>query len=219
MLSGVPLIRKKEGCEVHALSMPLVINAMTGKKFGKSEAGAVWLDPAKTSPTQFYQFWINVEDVCVEDYLKIYTMLSQENIEDVMREHRKNPGARHAHIRLAQETTRLVHGESELLVVETATDVLTGKMGLLDVNQTVVDALRNEIPVLTAAAGSEIATVLTETGLASSKTEARRFIKENAITINGQKIQKEFLDASDFQNGRLLIRRGKAYKDSALIES
>src|SRR5690606_13133589 len=107
MLSGAPLIRKKEGKEVHALSMPLVINKATGKKFGKSEGGAVWLDPKKTSPTQFYQFWINCDDEGVEDYLKIYTTISKPELETLMAEHRERPMERRAQIRLAEEVARL----------------------------------------------------------------------------------------------------------------
>jgi tyrosyl-tRNA synthetase len=218
MLSGAPLIRKKEGKEVHALSMPLVINKATGKKFGKSEAGAVWLDPAKTSPTQMYQFWINVEDDAAEEYLKIYTMLNQDDIAQLMQRHRENPRERSAQIRLAQEVTRLVHGDAEVGVAEAVTQVLTGKKPVGELEGDALDAMRHEIPSTHAQPGFEIADILAQTGLASSKTEARRFLAENAIAINGQKTQKEHLEEGDFVNGRLLIRRGKAFKDSALVE-
>ena len=106
MLSGVSLVRKKEGKEVHALSMPLVINKSTGVKFGKSEGGAVWLDPAKTTPTQFYQFWMNVDDADVEDYLKVFTLLSREEIERAVAEHQTDPSKRAAQKKLAEEVTK-----------------------------------------------------------------------------------------------------------------
>ncbi len=110
MLSGVPLIRKKESAEVHAMSMPLVIDGQTGKKFGKSEAGAVWLDPGKTSPSQFYQFWINVDDDSALNYLKIFTDLSKEEIDTLTQEFDKDHSTRLAQKRLAEEVTKLVHG-------------------------------------------------------------------------------------------------------------
>jgi tyrosyl-tRNA synthetase len=113
MLSGVPLIRKKENKEAHAFSMPLVINKQTGRKFGKSEEGAVWLDPSKTSPFKFYQFWINADDDSVEDYLKIYTLLSKEEIESLIDEFKQNPAGRSAQKVLAYEVTKIVHGEEQ----------------------------------------------------------------------------------------------------------
>ncbi|HSX36149.1 MAG TPA: tyrosine--tRNA ligase [Patescibacteria group bacterium] len=218
MLSGVPLIRKKEGKEVHALCMDLVINKATGRKFGKSEGGAVWLDSAKTSPTQFYQFWINCADEGIEDYLKIYTTIGKEEIESLVAQHHENPGQRTAQVRLAQEVTRLVHGEEELHVAEAVTEVLVGKRAVGDLDDQALNAMRREIAATHAGPGAEVAEVLAQTGLATSKTEARRLLQDNAISINGQKTQKEHLEEQDFQNGRVLIRKGKAFKDSALVE-
>lgn len=218
MLSGAPLIRKKEGKEVHALSMPLVINKATGKKFGKSEGGAVWLDAKKTSPTQFYQFWINCDDEGVENYLKIYTTIGKEELESLMAEHRANPAERKAQTWLAEDVTKLVHGAAELATARAVTEVLTGKRSAGDITDFVLAAMRKEVPAARAQAGDEIAGLLAQTGLAGSKTEARRLLSENAIAINGQKTQKTQLEADDFLNGRLIIRRGKAFKDSALIE-
>ncbi|HSW99133.1 MAG TPA: tyrosine--tRNA ligase [Candidatus Saccharimonadales bacterium] len=217
MLSGAPLVRKKEGKEVHALSMPLVVNKATGKKFGKSEAGAVWLDPAKTSPTQFYQFWINCDDDGIEDYLKIYTTLPKEEIDGLMADQRDDPGARRAQIRLAVEVTRLVHGQEKLNMAHDVTAYLMGAdIGHAD--EPVVEALRHEIPAVKAAAQGPIVEALVATGLASSNTEARRLLKENAVSVNGHKVQRDTFEAADFHNGRLMLRRGKAFKDSALVE-
>lgn len=218
MLSGVPLIRKKEGKEAHALSMPLVINKTTGKKFGKSEDGAIWLDARQTSPTQFYQFWINADDADVEDYLKIYTALNRTNIESLVEQHRQNPRARIAQRALATEVTKLVHGEEECHTAQHVTDILTGQLPIGEASEAVIGKLRAEMPTVKAAPGGSIIDILAEVGLAASKTEARRLLGGNAVAINGHKITKETLEATDFQNGRLLVRKGKAFKDSAFIE-
>ena len=218
MLSGAPLIRKKEGKEVHAFSMPLVINKATGKKFGKSEEGAVWLDAARTTPTQFYQFWITCDDAGVEDYLKAYTFLSKDEIETISAKHQENPKERHAQTRLAEEVTKIVHGEEDMQLAETVTGYLTGKVALQDATEVSLAVMRQEIASTKAAAGDDILSLLVETGLAASKSDARRLVEGNAIAINGQKVQREQLEETDFQGGRLLVRKGKAFKDSAFVE-
>lgn len=216
-IAGVDLIRRVLGKEAHIWSIPLVINRATGKKFGKSEEGAVWLNPTMTTPTQFYQFWINCDDEGVEDYIKIYTLLDKPEVDAIMAKHRENPRERHAQTRLAEEVTKLVHGEHEMKTAQAVTEYLTNQ----DVSAAAdheLDAIRQALPAATAAVGDNILDALVETGLASSKTEARRFVQGNAIAINGQKITREQFEADDFQNGRLLLRKGKAFKDSALIE-
>ncbi|HUB92913.1 MAG TPA: tyrosine--tRNA ligase [Verrucomicrobiae bacterium] len=216
-VTGVDLIRRVEGVEAHVLSMPLVVNKTTGVKFGKSEAGAVWLDPARTTPTQFYQFWINCDDAGVGDYLKIYTLLSREDIEGVMAEQIADPSKRIAQLRLADEVTRLVHGQDNVKTAKRVTDVLTGKLAVGEADD-VLDALRKEIPAIDTHDKGSIIETLTKSGLAQSNTEARRFLKENAISLNDRKVQREDFAPDDFQNGRLLLRRGKAFKDSVLVE-
>lgn len=218
MLSGVPLIRKKEGAEAHAFSMPLVINKATGKKFGKSEAGAVWLDAAKTTPTQFYQFWINIDDESVEGHLKVYTMLPQEEIDAIVAQHRENPKARAAQRRLAEEVTRMVHGEEQLVIAQRVTSALVGDTSVADLDEPGLEAMRKEVSAIKVSAGADILEALMATGLAASRSEARRLLQGNAVSVNGDKAAKETLDAEDFKNGRLLIRKGKAFKDSALVE-
>lgn len=217
-LSGVELVRRARGAEVHAVTLPLVINKATGKKFGKSEDGAVWLDPKKTTPTQFYQFWINADDEGVEGYLKVFTELGKPEIDEIVARHQQNPRERHAQTRLAQEATKLVHGEQELAIAEKITEVLTGKRQVSEMDETALSAMRAEIPSVKAQPGDEIAEILAQSGLANSKTEARRLVQGNAVAINGQKIQEEHLKESDFISGRLLLRKGKAFKDSALVE-
>lgn len=216
-IAGVDLIRRVTGDEVHVWSTPLIINKATGKKFGKSEAGAVWLDPSKTTPTQFYQFWINADDAGVEDYLKIYTMLSQDEITTIVSKHRENPQERIAQTRLAEEVTSLIHGVEKMEAAQKVTAILVGKTSIAEADA-LIDELRQETPVISAKAEGSITQALVESGLASSNTEARRLIKGNAIAINGQKTQKEHFAADDFMNGRILLRRGKAYKDSAIVE-
>jgi tyrosyl-tRNA synthetase len=219
ILSGVPLIRKKEGKEVQAFSMPLVINKATGKKFGKSEEGAVWLDAKRTSPTQMFQFWINVDDDAVEDYLKFYTFLPKEEILAVMERQRQKPSERAAQSRLALEVTELVHGSEAAERAQAATALLTGAMALQEADAATLAIVRAEQPSYDVASNASIIQVLAETGLASSNSEARRLLADNAISINGTKVQREQFEASDFINGRLLLRKGKKFKDTALVET
>ncbi|MGB4967361.1 MAG: tyrosine--tRNA ligase [Candidatus Saccharimonadales bacterium] len=216
-IAGVELIRRIEGAEAHIWSAPLVINKSTGVKFGKSEGGAVWLDPVKTTPTAFYQFWINCDDAGAEDYLKVYTLLGPDEVAEIMAVHAKNPGSRHAQTRLAQEVTTLVHGPDAMKTAERVTDVLTGKLAVADATD-VVETLRGEIPTVRTHETASLLDALVETGLASSKGEARRLLQANAISINGVKTSDENFNPASFQSGRALLRRGKAYKDSALVE-
>ncbi len=218
MLSGVPLIRKKEGAEVHALSMPLVINKASGAKFGKSEAGAVWLDTQKTSPTQFYQFWINVDDADVENYLNVFTMLPKEEIEQVMAEHKVDAAARKAQKVLAEEVTKLVHGEAQSGSATGVTKYLTSQASLSDASEQELAEIRKQIPLVKVDEPASVIDALVRSGLASSNTEARRLLMDGAIYVNGSPMDLPLFRGSDFHAGMLMLRRGKAYKDSALIE-
>lgn len=218
MLSGAPLIRKKEAKEVHAFSMPLVIDKTTGKKFGKSEAGAVWLDPAKTTPTQFYQFWINCDDNAIEDYLKIFTLLGKEEIDSIVAAHTDDPKERIAQKRLAAEVTTLVHGEAAQSIAAMVTDILRGTQSLAEASGAVLESVRSEIATMRVRADAELADVLVGTNLAASKSEANRLLQGNAISLNGIKTTNMHLQEQDFINGRVLLRKGKAFKDSALLE-
>jgi tyrosyl-tRNA synthetase len=217
-IAGVELIRRITGDEAHIWSAPLVVNKTTGVKFGKSEAGAVWLDATKTTPTQFYQFWINCDDAGVEDYLKIYTLLTKEELDQVIAKHKENPRERIAQIRLAREVTTLVHSQEEMLMAETVTDYLTGKTPISEAGAAALKEIRKEIPSLATHADGSIIDTLVTAGLASSNTEARRLIGDNAISINGVKTSEETFSPEHFMSGRLLLRRGKAFKDSALVE-
>ncbi|MEK7096089.1 MAG: tyrosine--tRNA ligase, partial [Patescibacteria group bacterium] len=218
MLSGAALIRKKEGAQVHAISMPLVVNKTTGAKFGKSEEGAVWLDPAKTSPTQFYQFWINVDDADVEDYLKVFTFLPKEKIEQAMAEHKSDAAARKAQKILAEEVTKIVHGEESSGSATGVTKYLTAQASIAGATEEELDEIRKEIPSIQVRDVSSIIDALVKTDLAASNSIARTILANKGIYINGQTVTRDSFEPRDFQSGRLLLRRGKAYKDSALVE-
>lgn len=184
-IAGVDLVRRIEGGEAHVYSTPLVINKATGVKFGKTEGGAVWLDPAKTSVYKFYQFWLNVDDDGAIDYAKIYTLLSKEEIEALANKQKENPGAREVQKTLAREVTKLVHGKDRMESVERVTDVLFGERDVHDLNQNDLDALAAEIP--TVSIGKAIVESLVETDIAKSNGEARRLIAGGGVLVNGQK--------------------------------
>ncbi|HLC92060.1 MAG TPA: tyrosine--tRNA ligase [Candidatus Saccharimonadales bacterium] len=200
LISGVSLIRKKEAKEAHALSMPLIINKATGVKFGKSEGGAVWLDPNKTSPHDFYQFWINVDDSSVGDYLKIFTELGKDEVAKVMTAFEKDKPNRFAQKTLAYEVTRLVHGE------ETAEHEKS-----LAVKQ-VFGATHIASP------GDSVIDLLLETGLAISKTGARQLLASGGIYINDKSTNKQHLEVTDFVEDELKLRRGKTLQNSRIIK-
>ncbi len=200
--TGVSLIRKLEAGESHVYSIPLVINKATGKKFGKSEDGAIWLDEAKTSVYKFYQFWLNVDDAGVIDYMKIYTTLDQPTIEAVAENHAINPGARSAQKVLAREVTDIVHGEKRREAVERVTEVLFGGANIASLSDEDMRVLAQEIP--TVSAGGSVIEALVSTGAVSSNGEARRMIRSGAISVNGQKITED-----QPAEARSLIKKGK----------
>jgi tyrosyl-tRNA synthetase len=203
-ISGVQLIRKRENARADVFGMPLVINKSTGKKFGKSEGGAVWLAPEKTSPYQFYQFWLNVDDAGVIDYLKIYTFLGQEEINALAENHFENPGERAAQRTLAHEVTELVHGRDVTESVERVTRVLFGGADFSDLTEVDLNALAREIPTVELRDDLTVVDALTESKVTSSNSEATRLIKQNAISVNGMKItdDKTLTEKS-------LIKKGK----------
>lgn len=217
-IAGVELIRRKTGKEAHVYSVPLIVNKATGKKFGKSEEGAIWLNPAKTTPTTFYQFWINADDAGVEDYLKVYTELDPSSVSAIMQEQLQNPEKRPAQKLLAHEVTKLVHGSVQTQAAEAVTEVLVDNSRIAEISDEVAAVLRAEVSSATTNSGGTIVDALVAAGLAVSKTDARRLLQSNAISINGQKVSRDNFIPEDFINGRLLIRRGKAFKDTAVIE-
>lgn len=201
-IAGAQLIRRIEGGESHVYTVPLVINKQTGVKFGKSEGGAVWLDPSKTSPYKFYQFWLNIDDETAEDMVKIYTLLDRETVESLIAAHRTNPGERALQKRLAREVTELVHGRERRESVERVTAVLFGGEDIAGLSSDDLDALAAEIP--TVATGLSVIDTLTTSGTVTSNGEARRLISNGGVTINGQKVTEDvaITDVS-------LVKKGK----------
>jgi tyrosyl-tRNA synthetase len=187
-ISGVHLIRRIDGGEAHVFTAPLIVNKQTGVKFGKSEGGAVWLDSAKTSPYKFYQFWLNVDDESAEDLIKIYTLLSQEDVIHAIDEHQHDPAARSLQRLLAREVTELVHGQDRRESVEKVTAVLFGGMSVHDLSSDDLDELAREISV---AEPGTITNVLQNGGLATGSGDARRLLQSGAISVNGEKIDSD----------------------------
>lgn len=200
--TGVSLIRKLERGEAHVYSTPLVVNKTTGRKFGKSEDGAIWLDENKTSVYKFYQFWLNVDDSGVIDYMKVYTTLDQATIEAIAENHEVNPGARSAQKVLAREVTDIVHGANRREAVERVTEVLFGGGDFDSLSDDDVSVLAKEIPTVNP--GVSVIEALVVGEAVSSNGEAKRLISSNAISINGQKIAED-----QVINGRALIKKGK----------
>ena len=203
-ISGVDLVRRVTGDEVHILTCPLIINEATGKKFGKSEEGAVWLDPARTSVYKFYQFWLNADDEGVETYLKIFTELDKPAIDKVMSEFKNDKSARHAQKVLAYEVTKLVHGKDNAETAKKVSAVLFGGEDFLQLSEQAKNMLAKELP--TGNAQNNLAATLVHVGLATSNTEANRFISSGAISVNGQKVENA--DAG-LVKGKNLLKRGK----------
>ena len=202
LLSGVDLIRKKENAEVYAMTAPLLINKSTGRKFGKSEGGTVWLDENKTSVYKFYQFWLNVDDESAIEYMKIFTMLDRDTIEAIAENHAVNPGARSAQKVLAREVTDIVHGANRRESVERVTEVLFGGGDFKKLSDDDLGALAEEIPCVDA--GIDVIEALAESGAVSSNGEAKRLLKSGAISLNGEKLAE-----NKVVNDTSLLKKGK----------
>ena len=202
LLSGVELIRKKENTEVYAMTAPLLINKSTGRKFGKSEGGAVWLDETKTSVYKFYQFWMNVDDESAIEYMKIFTMLDRDTIEAIAENHAVNPGARSAQKVLAREVTDIVHGVNRRESVERVTEVLFGGGDFRQLSDDDLDALAKEIPRVDVGVG--VIEALVVSGAVSSNGEAKRLLKSGAISLNGEKLAED-----QAVNTTSLLKKGK----------
>lgn len=203
MLSGAQMIKKLDDAEAHVLTVPLVIDKKSGKKFGKSEGNAVWLDAELTSPYKFYQFWLNADDEMAKDLIKIYTMLDKETVEALIADHDANPSERVLQKRLASEVTELVHGKETTASVENVTRILFSGHGLGDllVDEKGLEILHREIPAVDA---DTVIEAMVKGGVASSNGEARRLIAGGGVTLNGEKIT----DDTDCSKGGI-IKKGK----------
>lgn len=200
-ISGVDLIRRVRRQEVHAFAHILVVNKSTGRKFGKSEEGAVWLDAKKTSVFKFFQFWLNLDDEGIGDYIKIYTEIEPAEFDALMAEFEANRGSRKAQKYLAYETTKLVHGEEKAKSAQKVTETLFGSIGVGQLSSDELAMLAEEIP--TSKAG-DLSEILVATKTASSNSEARRLINAGAISVNGEKISESTIVQSP-----ALIKKGK----------
>lgn len=217
--AGVDLTRKLRGAKVHGLVMPLVTTA-TGTKFGKTEAGTVWLDPQLTKPFEFYQFWIKTDDRDVVKYLKFFTFLSQQRIGELEEATRRAPETREAQRELAREVTRLVHGDAAVREAEAATQKLFGGdvrgMSANELLQVFASVPSSEIEIK--AGGTPIAEFLSTTGVTASRSEATRLIRGGGIYINEERVtdEKSMVTAEQAIEGRLfVVRKGK--KDNWLV--
>ena len=216
IVAGIDLIRREFGSDqAFGVTSPLV-KAASGKKIGKTEKGAVWLTADRTSPYAFYQYWINVDDQDVEAFLKWFTMMNQDQVADIMRQHEPEPHRRIAQRELGRCMTRLIHGESELQRVEAASQALfSGDVRGLD-EQMLVEVFA-DVPHSTHPRASldgdgiALVDVLPQTSLANSKREAREHLSTGAISINGQRVEAEHkLTATDLLHDRtILLKRGK----------
>ena len=219
IVTGVELVRRKESKKVFALTCPLITKS-DGSKFGKSEHGNIWLDKKRTSPYRFYQYWLNSSDDDSKKYIKIFTLLSNEEIENLIEQHDKSPNLRILQKKIAEEITMMVHSKEDLRKVQKATEILFGKSTtedlkkidrqiFLDVFEGVpkVQILKKEIK-----SGVDIISALVSIGnFLSSKGEARRAIRENSISVNKNKVDENYyLTEKDLIDNRyILMQKGK----------
>ena len=214
--AGADLIRKQTGDAVYGLTYPL-IKKSDGTKFGKTAGGAVWLDPKRTSPYKFYQFWLNTDDNDVIHYLKFFTFFEEEKINELEYETKEHPEARAAQKALANEMTCMMHGETALANAQQASQALFGG-DIIGLTAEDIHDIFSEVPSFDmpkeqfSGDGINIVDVLTGTGFLKSKSEARRGIQEGGIYVNNNRVTDASLNItiSDFIDGKyLVLRRGK----------
>ncbi|ACU59004.1 tyrosine--tRNA ligase [Chitinophaga pinensis] len=219
IVTGTELIRRKANGEAFAFTCPLLKKA-DGSKFGKSERGNIWLDPQKTSPYLFYQFWVKTADEDAKNYIKIFTFLGQEEINTLIAAHDQDPGKRQLQKKLAEELTVFVHGQTELEFALKASDLLF-RNDTAEVLQSLTESqlleIMDGVPQVAVAAadleaGKDILSFLAETNILPSKGEARKMIQNNGISINKVKVSAidKMVDKSLLLNDKyILVQRGK----------
>jgi len=215
--AGIELIRRVEGGEAHGLVAPLVTTA-SGAKFGKSEAGAIWLDPQLTSPYKFYQYWINVDDRVVESYLKLFSLKPRDELRELLGRAQQDPARREAQRALAAELAERIHGEAARSAI-VASEILFGDFDPRRADARVFDTLAVEIPTTaTPRNGLTLVDAVVRAGLAKSKSEARRSIEQGGIYVNqerAQDVERRIEPADWLADRNVLLRKGK--KDYALL--
>ena len=221
IVTGTELIRRMDGGSAYAITTPLVQKA-DGTKFGKTESGNIWLDPVKTSPYKFYQYWINSSDIDAENYIKIFTLHDKNKIEDLIAQHKENPGVRLLQNELGKYITSMIHGEEQYLMAKEASSILFMKSDeavsalkslstdlFLDIFEGVPkteiskEEIFNGIPIIDA--------LVEKSGFLKSNGEARRAINENSISLNKSKVKLDtIINTKDLIDGKyLLLQRGK----------
>jgi tyrosyl-tRNA synthetase len=219
--AGIELIRRVAAAEAHALTMPLVTTA-AGTKFGKTEAGAVWLDPRLTSPYRFYQFWVNVDDRDASRYLRYFTLLSREEIEGYDAQLAAHPEKREAQQALAREVTTRVHGEAAASAAADVSALLFGKGDASALSKDALEALRGEVPFVELPAipgeGMDATDLFVAAALAPSKGAARRLLEQGGLSVNGRRLDagSRVVRTESLLAGRhLLLRKGA--RDYSLV--
>lgn len=204
--TGIEMIKKIEGKEAYGFTMPLILDS-NGNKFGKSEGNALWLDINKTSSYELYQYLINSDDTKVEEYLKVYTFLNKEEIDEIMKEHNEKPHLRLAQEKLAQEFITDLHGKEEYQNAKQISEALF-KNDIKNLSEEQISQAFKGVPRFKLGENKTIIEILTETKIASSRREAREFLSNNAITLNGETINDEnyLIDNNKKYN---IIRKGK----------
>ncbi|MEU0301246.1 tyrosine--tRNA ligase [Streptomyces sp. NPDC006175] len=219
LTAGIDLIHRLEpGAAVHALATPLMVKA-DGTKFGKSESGAVWLDPEMTTPYAFYQFWLNVDDRDISTYMRILSFKSREELDELEKLTEERPQARSAQRSLAEELTTLVHGGEQCAAVIAASKALFGQGELGELDEATLSAALSEVPHARVTELGPVVDLLVEVGLSASKSAARRTVKEGGAYVNNAKVTDgESAPAhEELLHGRwLVLRRGK--KNLAAVE-
>ncbi len=221
IVAGLDLIRKVEGGSAHALTVPLLAKS-DGSKFGKTASGAIWLEETMTSAYEFFQFWLNSDDADMPKLLKVFSMRSRSEIEELIEKVKTNPGAREAHRELAREMTTLIHGGAMAKSVEEAAKALFGQGEIGDLDLKTLDSALSQLPKTTIKKGDPYPTwvdLLAATGVVESKSAARRIVKEGGGYLNNKKVESEDFTPSktDLLHGKyLLLRKGK--RDLAAVE-
>jgi tyrosyl-tRNA synthetase len=185
--AGLELIRRTEGGDAHALTFPLVTNS-SGTKFGKTESGSVWLDPERTSPYKFYQFWINIDDRDAARYLKFFTLLSRQEIHELESELAARPESRGAQQALARDVTTRVHGSEAARIAEEVSRLLFAKGDPASLSHDALAALAREVPFTEVPEAPAVVDALVALGLAQSKGAARRLVEQGGVTVNGRRV-------------------------------
>jgi tyrosyl-tRNA synthetase len=209
LTSGTDLIHRVEGSSVHLIATPLITNS-DGKKFGKSEGNAIWLDVELTSPYAMYQFWLNTDDADVIDRLKVFTFLPRAEIEQYQQKVEAEPFKREAQRRLALEVTELVHSHAEAIAAQDAAMALFGAGDIRSLDAKTLRSALNELPNAEVSKGSLVVDALLATGLCESKSDARRAIEQGGVSVNKTKIDSESAVLDDVLPGnQAVLARGK----------